>query len=116
MKLVKLPIKAGVVVMQMTGRVHMGKDCAEIDHEVEQHILRNEKRLVFDLTAVDHIDSAFIGQIVKSHSRLAKAGGTLRLACVSGMVENVLKLTQLSKVIPIYPSSEEAYRDMPGEK
>jgi len=111
MKLVQRQVKPGVVVMQMTGRVHMGKDCAEIDHEVEQHILRDEKRLVFDLTAVDHIDSAFVGQIVKSHSRLKKSGGTLRLAGVTGMVETVLKMTQVHNVVPIYPSAVEACQD-----
>jgi anti-anti-sigma factor len=116
MKLVKMQVKPGVIVMQMTGRVHMGKDCAEIDHEVEQHILRNEKRVIFDLTAVDHIDSAFIGQIVKSHSRLTKSGGTLRLAGVTGMVETVLKMTQVHNVIAIYPSAGEACRDFPEEK
>jgi anti-anti-sigma factor len=116
MKLVKIQLEPGVIVMQMSGRVHMGKDCIEIDHEVEQHILRNEKRVIFDLTAVEHIDSAFIGQIVKSHSRLKKSGGTLRLAGVTGMVESVLKMTQVHNVIPIYPSALEACQDFPEEK
>ena len=116
MKLVKTQIMPGVIVMQMTGRVHMGKDCIEIDNEVEQHILRNEKRVIFDLTAVDHIDSAFVGQIVKSHSRLTKSGGTLRLAGATGMVESVLKLTQVHTVIKLYPSASEACQDLPEQK
>jgi len=115
MKLVKMEIKPGVIVLQMTGRVHMGKDCAEIDHEVEQHISHNEKTVIFDLTAVDHIDSAFVGQIVKSHSRLTKSGGTLRLAGATGMVESVLKLTQVHTVISLYPSASEACQDLASE-
>lgn len=86
----------------------MGKDCAEIDREVQHHIQRKEPRVVFDLTAVDHIDSAFIGQIVKAHSQLSRAGGALRLAGATGMVEISLKLTQVHNVVRIFPTAQQA--------
>jgi anti-anti-sigma factor len=108
MKLVKKHLPAGVVVLELSGRVYMGKDCLEIDREVQHHIERNEPRVVFDLTAVDHIDSAFIGQIVKAHSQLSKAGGALRLAGATGMVESSLKLTQVHNVIRVYPTAQQA--------
>lgn len=115
MKLVKKQLKPGVVVLEMTGRVHMGSDCKLVDFEIEQHILQNEKRVILDLTAVDHIDSAFVGQIVKSHARLMKLGGGLRLAGVKGMVEGVLKMTQINKVVAMYPTVHEASQDFPPD-
>lgn len=108
MKLVKKQLPAGVVVLELSGRVYMGKDCAEIDREVQHHIQRNESRVVFDLTAVDHIDSAFIGQIVKAHSQLSKAGGALRLAGATGMVESSLKLTQVHNIVRVFPTAQQA--------
>jgi anti-anti-sigma factor len=108
MKLVAKRLPAGVVVFEMSGRVHMGKDCMEIEREIQNHIQRDEKRFIFDLTAVDHIDSAFIGQIVKSHSQLIRAGGALRLAGASGMVESSLKMTQVHKSIALYPTTQQA--------
>jgi anti-sigma B factor antagonist len=106
-------IKPGIVVMEMSGRVMMGADCKRVEQDVEAHILREEMYIIFDLTNVDHADSAFIGQIVKSFTRLSKAGGGLRLAVAPGMVEGVLKMTQVNKVIKMYPTAAEAAEDFP---
>jgi anti-anti-sigma factor len=108
MKLEKRHIKPGIVVLEITGRISMGNDCEQIDQEVQHHIQRNEKRVIFDLTGVNHIDSAVIGQIVKSHSSLRRSGGVLRLAGVSSMVYGVLQMTQVDKVIEIYPTALDA--------
>lgn len=109
-------IKPGIAVLEMSGRVQMGNDCKRIEKEVEDHIARNEKFVIFDLTGVDHIDSAVVGQIVKSHSLLLRSGGALRLAGPHGMVESVLKMTQVDKVIPIYTTALAASDDFPPAK
>lgn len=108
MKLTKRQIKPGVVVIELEGRISMGNDCSQIDQEVQHHISRDEKRVILDLTGVNHIDSAVVGQIVKSHSTLKRSGGVLRLAGVSTMVYGVLKMTQVDRVIEIYPTALDA--------
>jgi len=114
-KLTERNLKPGVVVVELSGRVSMGNDCAEIDQHVEQHILRGEKHFIFDLTGVHHMDSAVIGQIVKSHSSLVKSGGKLRIAGASGMVDGVLRMTHVHKVIEIYPTVAEASKSFPQD-
>jgi anti-sigma B factor antagonist len=113
MKFAKKNIDPGIVVLEMSGRFLMGPDCQQVDREVETHIQRGEKSFIFDLSAVDHMDSASVGQIVKSYSRLKKSGGTLRLAGPTGMVDGVLRLTQVHKVIEIFPTAQEAAKDFP---
>jgi anti-sigma B factor antagonist len=113
MRFTKKQIEPGIVVLEMTGRFVMGSDCQQVDREIEAHISRDEKSFIFDLSAVDHCDSSAIGQIVKSYSKLKKSGGTLRLAGVKGMVDGVLRLTQVHKVIEIFPTAQDAARDFP---
>src|SRR5580704_10858577 len=108
MKLATRQLKPGVVLFELTGRVSMGDDCSLLDSEVERHIQKNENRVIFDLGAVNHVDSAVIGQIVKCLTRLKRSGGTLRLCGVHGMVEGVLKMTRLCQVLAIYPTAAEA--------
>jgi anti-anti-sigma factor len=108
MKLSTRPIKPGIVLFELAGRVSMGDDCTLLDSEVERHIKKNENRVIFDLAAVNHVDSAVIGQIVKCLSRLKKSGGALHLSGVHGMVEGVLRMTQLYQVLSIYRTPAEA--------
>jgi len=108
MKLETRQIKPGVVVLEVTGRISMGNDCAEIEKQVKGHIDRDEKRVIFDLTGVNHIDSSVVGQIVKCHSTLKRSGGALRLAGVSTMVYGVLQMTHVDRVIEIYPTALDA--------
>jgi anti-anti-sigma factor len=112
-KLTETNLKPGVVVVELSGRISMGNDCAEIDQRVEQHILRGEKHFIFDLAGVHHMDSAVIGQIVKSHSSLVKSGGKLRIAGASGMVDGVLRMTHVHKVIEIFPTVAAASESFP---
>jgi len=100
--------KPGFVVLEMTGSIHMGPDCRRIDHEVEAHVAKDAKRIVFDLSQVTHIESAAIGLIVRTHTHLLKAGGGLKLAGAKGMVRSVLEMTQVDKVISIFPTANEA--------
>jgi len=115
-KLVKKQLKPGLVVIEFAGRVSMGNDCQEIEQHVQEHIRLNENHLIFDLAGVHHVDSAVIGQIVKSHSSLKKSGGMLRLAGPTGMVEGVLKLTNVNKVIEVFPTVAAAAENFPLEK
>ena len=113
MKLIAKNLKPGVVVVELSGRVSMGDDCAEIDQHVQQHVLRGEKHFIFDLSGVHHMDSAVIGQIVKSHSSLVKSGGKLRIAGATGMVDGVLRMTHVHKVIEIFPTVADASQSFP---
>jgi anti-sigma B factor antagonist len=114
MKMVKKEIKPGVVVMQVTGRFTMGDDCLAVEKEVDHHLSQNEKHLILDLAGVNHIDSAAVGQIVKAYTKLKKNGGTLRLTGVAGMVDRVLSMTHVDRVIRVYPSADEASKDLPA--
>jgi len=111
MKYAKKEIAPGVVVLEMTGRFVMGTDCQLVNGEIEQCLEKNETKCIFDMTGVDHIDSAAVGQIVKCFSKLKKSGGMLRLAGVNGMVQRVLNMTQVHRVIPIYGTAEDAAKD-----
>jgi anti-sigma B factor antagonist len=113
MKFEKKQIEPGIVVLELTGRFVMGADCQKLDREVDDHAQRGEKSFILDLTAVDHVDSAAIGQIVKCYSKVKKSGGTMRLAGAKGMVDGVLKLTQVHKVIEIFPTAQEAAKNFP---
>lgn len=108
MELQKKEVQPGIQLIELSGSVHTGSECKRLDQAVDEYIQQNQNRVIFDFTRVTHIDSSVIGLIVKSHTRLKKAGGELRLVVPGGMVEKVLKLTQVHRVITLYPSTADA--------
>jgi anti-sigma B factor antagonist len=92
-----------VVVLEITGRITMGRECKELEWSAETLVRENKKKVVFDLSRVTHLDSTGIGIIVMSAGQLKKAGGTLRV-CAHGRVEELLKLTSIDKVIELHPT------------
>lgn len=105
--------KQGVTVLQMKGSIHSGPDCRRVEQETETLISAKENFLIFDLSDVTHIDSAAIGSIVRCFARLKSSGGYLRLAGCSGMIEASIKLTQLHKVLELYPTAAAAAENYP---
>jgi anti-anti-sigma factor len=105
--------KQGVTLLQMKGSIHTGPDCRRVEQETETLIVARETFVIFDLSGVTHIDSAAIGSIVRCFSRLKNSGGYLRLAGCTGMIEASLKLTQLHKVLEIYPNAAAAAENYP---
>jgi anti-anti-sigma factor len=111
--LTKVTPKPGVTVVQMKGSIHSGPDCRRVEQEAEGLIAAKQLCVIFDLAQVTHIDSAAIGSIVRCFMRLKASGGYLRLAGCAGMIEASLKLTQLHKVLDLYPTAAAAAENFP---
>jgi anti-anti-sigma factor len=103
-RIAHVQLERGVEVLEMTGSIFAGPDCESVEAEVAALIQGGKTRVIFDLTGVRHIDSAAIGSIVRCLSRLRRAQGDLRLAGAGSMVEGTLKITQLDRIIGIYPT------------
>jgi anti-sigma B factor antagonist len=104
----KTEIKPGVTALHLSGRFLMGPDCEQLGQELEQVLAGSGKRVILDLSGVYQIDSAGVGKVVMCFSRMKKSGGQLRLAGITGMLDGVFKMTQVHKVIPIFPTVADA--------
>jgi anti-sigma B factor antagonist len=101
-------IPPDIAVIELSGSFQMGVECKRLELAVEQLISEKRTRVVLDLSKVSKIDSAGVGRIVNSFSRLKVAGGTMRLAGVNGMVCGVFKMTRVDRLMKSYPTPEEA--------
>jgi len=114
LELTKRQLQPGITVVELRGSVHSGTDCRRVEQEVDALIRANELRVILDLTAVTHIDSAAIGSVVRCFSQLKKFGGSLRLAGVKGMIEGTLKLTKVDRIIQVFPTAADAAENFPA--
>ena len=62
-----------------------------------------QSKIVVDCSRLDTITSYGLGVLIRLHTKLAKIGGDVKLACVKGVIEQVFKITRLNKIFEMYP-------------
>jgi anti-sigma B factor antagonist len=97
-----------IMVVEIAGRITMGRECKHLEWTTDNLVREKHKKIIFDLAGVTHIDSTGIGIIVMSAGQLKEAGGRLRLACAHGHVGEVLKMTNVDKVVELHPTIDAA--------
>jgi anti-anti-sigma factor len=98
-----------IVVLEITGRITIGRECKQLEWATESLVReKQQKKIIFDLSGVTHIDSTGIGIIVMSAGQVKQAGGELRLAGANKHIEQVLKLTGVDKLVSWNPTVSEA--------
>ena len=101
-------VDPGIVVLEISGTLTLGRDCQQVEWQLADLLRDNQTKVVFDLTGLTQLDSTGIGIVVMCSGRLQKAGGELRIAGATGMVENVLKMTSVDHIVKMYPTAAAA--------
>jgi anti-anti-sigma factor len=100
----------GVAVLAADGRINL-VTAPDLRREVQRVVEEGHARVALDLSAVEFIDSSGLGALVSGLKTARTAGGDLRLAAATDQVTSVLRLTNLDRILRVYPSSLDAYRD-----
>jgi anti-sigma B factor antagonist len=101
-------VEPDILVVEISGRITLGRECKELEWKTESLVREQQKKVIFDLSHVERIDSTGIGIIVMSAAQMKNSGGELRLAGATGHIEQVLKLSSIDKLVAFYPTTAEA--------
>jgi anti-anti-sigma factor len=82
------------------------EQAAELIFDPIRHVA--EPLIVFDLSQVDYFGSVFLGVLLRCWKLVQAKGGTMALSCVSVRAKELLHLTSLDFVWPIYATRREA--------
>ena len=113
--LVELEYQGDVCVLRLHGRFATGQDSAYLRGKSEEVRNSGYSKVFADFSNVDYIDSTGIGFLIGIYTSVIKNNeGKFVLANLNRRVRDVLELTRLANVIPIYANEEgalEALRD-----
>jgi anti-sigma B factor antagonist len=77
-------------------------------NEIENLIKGGQSKIIVDCTRLDNITSYGLGVLVRLHTKMAKHGGSVKLACVKGLIKQLLAITRLNSIFEIYPDVNRA--------
>lgn len=93
-----------IVIVQVSGIVRQGSDSGAVNTVVQDWLLRDYKKFILDLSAVNPVDDALPGVVIPCLLSVMRAGGALRVGGASQRVMDLLKITRLDAVLAVYPS------------
>src|SRR3954464_2216403 len=100
--------REGVVVLEMKGRITVGKEATALREKVAELTAANSKNLVFNLSGVDFIDSTGLGALVICATTLRKSGGNVKLVNLNRRNIELLVMTKLATVFEIFTDEQDA--------
>src|SRR6266478_1407037 len=108
--LVEFEHQGDVCVLRLHGRFATGQDSAYLRARTDEIKGSDYSKVLADFSQVSYIDSTGIGFLIGIYTSILKnANGHFVLANLNRRVLDVLELTRLTNVIPIYPDVESAF-------
>lgn len=110
------------VRVEEDGDLLIARAGTEIDLAVSKHVFAELKRridegkfrIIFDLSALEFIDSTGLSVMVDLQDAAVKLGGKVVFASPGARVSRILRVTRLDRYIDQFPSLEEARASFAG--
>lgn len=99
-----------VAVVDLSGKITLGDGGPTLRRVVRELLDAGHRKIVFNLSDVDYIDSYGIGEMVAAHTRVRAARGELKLIYLTRRVRDILQITRLVTVFDVQPDEAAALR------
>lgn len=107
--------RGDVIIVHCQGRIVYRDEAVALSRVVGQ-VLQHGGNMILDLSGVDSVDSAGIGELALLHIRAQERKANLKCAGPNSLVRTLLDLTNLDTVLEIHPSVDAALESFRGEQ
>lgn len=105
-----------VLVLDVKGRITLGEGDEILKDKVNSLLNQGVKKIVLNLAEVPYIDSAGLGEIVRTYTTVSRQGGSLKLLSLTKRITDLLAITKLLTVFETYESENEAVQSFSSAK
>lgn len=99
-----------VTVLDLKGKMTLGEGDELLKDKINSLLANSRKKLVLNLEGVPYIDSAGLGEIVRTYTTVSRQGGSLKLLNLTKRIEDLLSITKLLTVFETFDTEAEAIK------
>ena len=99
-----------VTVLDLKGKMTLGEGDELLKDKINSLLASGKKKLLLNLEAVPYIDSAGLGEVVRTYTTVSRQGGSLKLLNLTKRIEDLLSITKLLTVFDTFDSEAEAIK------
>ena len=97
-----------VMILDLKGKLTIGEGDELLKGKVNNLIQQGHRKLLLNLEGVPYVDSAGLGEIVRTYTTVSRQGGKLKLLNLTKRIEDLLSITKLLTVFETFESEQEA--------
>ena len=101
-------VSGDVVIFDLKAKLTIGEGDEFLKDKINSLIQRGHRKLLLNLEGVPYVDSAGLGEIVRTYTTVSRQGGNLKLLNLAKRIEDLLAITKLLTVFDTYESEQEA--------
>jgi anti-sigma B factor antagonist len=105
-----------VMVLDVKGRITLGEGDELLKDKVNSLLNQGQKKIVLNLANVPYIDSAGLGEIVRTYTTVSRQGGSLKLLSLTKRITDLLAITKLLTVFETFESENDAVQSFSSAK
>jgi anti-sigma B factor antagonist len=107
---------AGVAVIDLDGKIIMGRGTETFRNVVDDLLIDGQRKFLFNFSGVQFIDSAGLGEIVASFRTVKGLKGDMKIFNVGQKVYSTFSISKLLPILEIFDNEAEALRSFGAAK
>lgn len=100
----------GVTVLDLKGKMTLGEGDELLKDKINSLMNQGRGKILLNLEGVPYIDSAGLGEIVRTYTTVSRQGGTMKLVNLTKRITDLLAITKLLTVFETYDDESEALK------
>ena len=104
-----------VTVLDLKGKMTLGEGDELLKDKINSLIHQGQKKLLLNLEGVPYIDSAGLGEIVRTYTTVSRQGGNLKLVNLTKRITDLLSITKLLTVFETFDSEPDALKSFAAQ-
>ncbi len=99
-----------VKVLDLKGKITLGEGDELLKDKINSLVNQGFKKILLNLEAVPYIDSAGLGEIVRTYTTVSRQQGSLKLVNLTKRITDLLSITKLLTVFETFDKEADAVR------
>ena len=99
-----------VVVLDLKGKITLGEGDELLKDKVNSLVNQGHRKIVLNLAGVPYVDSAGLGEIVRTYTTVSRQGGSMKLLNLTKRITDLLAFTKLLTVFETFDVESDAVR------
>lgn len=97
-----------VTVLDLKGKVTLNEGDEVLKDKINSLLHQGRKKILLNFADVPYIDSAGLGEVVRTYTTVSRQGGQLKLVNLTKRITDLLSITKLLTVFETFDAERDA--------